>query len=292
MPMTDEIITSKLPTIEGSEKPPRQHKLARERDLVFFDIETSGLIPGTHEILELAAVRLDINSLDEVAAFEARVLPRHIETATPEALVINGYSAELWNKTAFSLTHALKSFVEICNDHVTLVAHNPVFDWAFVRPALAEFDLLAKVDYHVIDTASLAWPIAMSGAIDRVKLQVVCDHLGISNEGEHRALADCRRAAEAYRRMMRMYDWNEVHARTSVPLIDAAKRLRDIWESVKKGRQPRSGSRHETNIHDEEDVLACVGQIVLPALKAMEEARHAHAASRKTMAMRTKGAKS
>lgn len=275
--MTDEIVTAKLPALGSIQKPdgkpdekPR-HKLAGERDLVFFDIETTGLDPAVHEILELAAVRLDIGSLDEVAAFEARVLPRHIETATQEALAINGYSPELWNQTAFSLRHALGSFVEICKDHVTLVAHNPVFDWAFVRPALAEHELLATVDYHVIDTASLAWPIAMSGAIDRVKLQVVCDHLGISNEGEHRALADCRRAAEAYRRMMRMYDWNETNARTVTPLVDAARRLRDVCESVKK-----MGS-----IHDEEDILACVGQIVLPALKAMEEARSAHAVKKR-----------
>jgi len=272
--MTDEIITAKLPTVESvesvggaekSQEKPR-HKLAGERDLVFFDIETSGLDPAKHEMLELAAVRLDIGSLDEVAIFEARIFPEHIETGTPEALAVNGYSPELWGKTAFSITHALTSFVEICHDHVTLVAHNPVFDWAFVRPALAKHGLLASVDYHVIDTASLAWPIAMSGAIDRVKLAVVCDHLGIDNTGEHRALADCRRAAEAYRRMMRMYDWNETNARSATPLVDAARRLREIWESVKK-----LGS-----IHDEGDILACVGQVVLPALKAMEEARSNH----------------
>lgn len=270
--MSDEIVTAKFPAIEKpeQEKPEQEkpRKLARERDLVFFDIETTGLIPGTHEILEIAGVRLDIESLDEVASFEARVFPRRIETASPEALAINGYDAEAWKTTALPLEVALFDFVEICKDQVTLVGHNPVFDWAFVRPALAEFDLLAEVDYHVIDTASLAWPIAMSGAIDRVKLAVLCDHLGIDNEGEHRALTDCRRAADAYRKMMRMYDWNEVQARTAEPLATACRRLREVWQ-----RTTKVGS-----IYDESDVVAAVGQILLPALFSMETKRNDYAA--------------
>lgn len=276
--MTDQIITAKLPTIEACAEVPaasaKPKKLARERDIVFFDIETSGLDPSVAEILEIAAIRLDIDSLDEIAAFESRVFPKHIETASPEALVINGYDPDLWSKTAVSVEEALRQFVDICGGQVTLAGHNPGFDWSFCRPRLVEIGLLAEVDYHIIDTSSLAWPIAMSGAIDRVKLQVVCDHLGIDNAGEHRALTDCRRAAEAYRRMMRMYDWNEVHARTAIPLIDACKRIRDVWESVKK-----LGS-----VHDEDDILAAVGQLVLPALKGMEASRNDHATKQRLRA--------
>ena len=116
-------------------------KTALERDLVFVDLETTGFDPDTHEILEIAAIRTTPDASTVVGSFECLVLPEHIQSASPEALVINGYSEGEWAFDGVSLDLALDKFLNICFGGVTLVAHSATFDWGFLRAALTRKSL-------------------------------------------------------------------------------------------------------------------------------------------------------
>lgn len=173
------------------------------RDLVFVDVETTGLNPHEHEIIELAAVRTSPDALLVRNSIEHLVLPVHIETAHPKALEVNGYDAERWVRDAVLLEMALYRFVNLCYGGVTLVAHNATFDWGFLRESLSrKHSGGTGIDYHIICTASLAWPLVMQGGIESPKLEKLCDHFGISNDGQHRAMRDVQRTIEVYKRLM------------------------------------------------------------------------------------------
>ena len=53
--------------------------------LVFVDVETTGLDETRHEIIEIAVIRGS-------QTYHRKVQPQHIETASPRALEINGFS--------------------------------------------------------------------------------------------------------------------------------------------------------------------------------------------------------
>src|ERR1035441_1042254 len=67
-----------------------------DRSLVIVDLETTGLDPLVHEVIDIGAVRVDQASLDIEATFSAKIAPAHIELANPIALQVNGYTPEGW----------------------------------------------------------------------------------------------------------------------------------------------------------------------------------------------------
>ena len=171
------------------------------RPMLWVDLETTGTNPDVHEIIEIAAVLRGIDR-QEIGRFEAKVQPMRIEVATPRALEVNGYTPERWAgattiEAALDQLHALAAAADV---EPVLAGHNVGFDKAFLARAL-DRDTTGNplpVDYHAIDTASLAWPLCAAGRIDGISLAKVCMFFGISNEGEHGAMRDVERAIAVY----------------------------------------------------------------------------------------------
>ena len=65
-------------------------------DLCFVDVETTGLDPVRHELLELAAVRVDRHTLEPLDHVSVKVRPERLADADPKALEVNGYSDDAW----------------------------------------------------------------------------------------------------------------------------------------------------------------------------------------------------
>lgn len=178
-------------------------KKAIERDLVFIDIETTGLDPTKHEIIELAACR-QANDFSKTPCWvEHKIYPEHIHTAEDKALEVNQYRADVWQERAVPLKRALDDLVFLCGDsQVTFVMHNPCFDWGFLRPALARFNLHVSMDYHLIDTASIHWPLVMTKLLESVSLENCCNYWNVSNRGAHSARRDVERTIAIYQAMV------------------------------------------------------------------------------------------
>lgn len=66
--------------------------------IVVVDLETTGLNPDDHEILQIGALKVDERTLAVIDAFEIKVKPQHIDTAEESALEINRYDPELWER--------------------------------------------------------------------------------------------------------------------------------------------------------------------------------------------------
>ena len=181
--------------------PPLALERPRPRDLAFLDLETTGLDPTRHEILEIGVVRVDPRTLAERETVEVKVRPTRIEDADPKALRINHYSGYAWRK-AVDLAQAL-AWVAPVLEGTTLCGHNVAFDRAFLDAAWRRAGVAApELDHHTLDTASLAWPLLHAGLVDSVSLSAVCEVLSIELGTAHRALTDARRSLEVARRML------------------------------------------------------------------------------------------
>lgn len=169
--------------------------------LAFIDCETTGLDPARHEIVEVGVIRVDGSTLREIDHTDVRVRPERIEDADPEALRINGYSEEAW-ENATSLAEALE-WIAPHLDGAILAGHNAGFDRSFLEAAWRRAGVAPPaIDHHVLDTATLAWPLLVAGAIKSLSLTDVCAHLGIEMKEPHRALADAGRSLEVARRLL------------------------------------------------------------------------------------------
>ena len=68
--------------------------------ITVLDTETTGLNRSEHEIIEIALISYIIAANGDkyvLKTFESKIKPGHIESASPEALKINGYSEEAWS---------------------------------------------------------------------------------------------------------------------------------------------------------------------------------------------------
>ncbi|MCP3167381.1 3'-5' exonuclease [Myxococcus qinghaiensis] len=168
------------------------------RTLAFIDLETTGLDSSRHEVLEVAILRVDARSLKVLAEYEARVQPTRLADADPAALAVCGYSDEEW-RDALPLREVLATVTPLLAG--TLVAaHNTSFDWGFLVEGYRRTELpLPSVDYHRLDTASLAWPLLATGEVESLSLNALAKRFGLHRPSPHRAMADARCALELAR---------------------------------------------------------------------------------------------
>jgi DNA polymerase-3 subunit epsilon len=168
--------------------------------LAFVDLETTGLDPSRHDIVEVAVIRVDARSFEVLAEYHTLVAPERLEDAQPEALAICGFSKAAWTN-ASSLRDALLAVAPLL-EGALVAGHNAGFDWAFLEAGYRRAGLaLPRVDYHRLDTASLAWPLVASGELTSLSLDSLATLFGLDRPRPHRALADARCALEVARRL-------------------------------------------------------------------------------------------
>ena len=154
---------------------------------VVFDIETTGLSKETESITEIGAVKVvDGKIIDRFSTFvnPERPIPAEITKLTG---ITNEMVAD-----APVITEILPKFLEFCQDAV-LVAHNANFDTGFIR-LNAERKCGIEVKNTVLDTLELSR--ALLPELKKHKLDIICEQLGVSLEGHHRAVNDAEAPAE------------------------------------------------------------------------------------------------
>lgn len=179
------------------------------KPLAFVDLETTGLDPEHHEIIEFAVVREDGTYV------EFKVKPEHIETAHPKALEVNGYTPEAW-EGAISQEEAAKHLAAWLEDSI-IAGQNVKFDIGFLE-ALAEKTGVRIPTRYGIDTVTLAYEHLTPLGLSSLSLKNICEFLGIPPEpDDHRALNGARAAREVYFTLLRAsalkrFKWKALHA--------------------------------------------------------------------------------
>jgi len=167
--------------------------------IIFIDIETTGLDPDYHEIIEIACIRID--NIGQETVYHTKVQPLNIETANPKALEINGYRSKDWRgaPAPAEVAAKLESFLEGC----LLVGHNIKFDVAFIYELLNRHAKLIRYDRRLIDTIVLAHEHLSFCGLESLSMDSIRTFMHWSKADSHTALKDCRDVQRLFYRLSR-----------------------------------------------------------------------------------------
>ncbi|HEC63384.1 MAG TPA: hypothetical protein ENI38_03245, partial [Candidatus Acetothermia bacterium] len=152
------------------------------------DLETGGLDPHQHDILEMAVVPFSWEGAGEGEVW----LMRPSRPVDPQALATSGLSLDELSQAPPPGEVFPQLLARL--EGQLVVAHNAPFDQAFLRVATEELGLPAPrirwVD--ILALARLLWPCLSSHSLD-----ALCRELGLPRPG-HRALPDARAAGQLF----------------------------------------------------------------------------------------------
>jgi len=208
--------------------------LLEDATYVVVDLETTGLRPGTSQICEIGAVR--VQGFELVDEFETLVDPRQPLAAAVSKLT--GLSdRQLRGQPSPGV--AVSRFLAFAGDAV-LVAHNARFDLSFLD---RETERLtgSRLANPVVDTVALARRL-LAGRVPRASLAQLAHFVGTSVYPCHRALPDAQATAEVLLVLIGLAQ--ERGARTVADLVKlAATRTRRVYDKrhLVHGAPPRPG---------------------------------------------------
>lgn len=184
----------------------KTHKLA------FVDLETTGLDPARHEIIEIGIVTAEQKTdaqgrrfLEKIGEYNIQLTPVHIETADPKGLEVNKYHERDWS-AAVPQSVGFGQALEIL-DGTVFIAQNVGFDWAFLQRSGTEhgIDFDAHVHYHKLDLASMVFgKLYHEQKLFKYSLREMTEYFGVKNDEAHAALSDARATFEVCKKLLEL----------------------------------------------------------------------------------------
>ena len=166
-----------------------------KKALAFVDVETTGLNPQLHEIIEISIIK--VCPVKGQTNYTSKVKPVHIEYATEEALRINGYNAKDW-RSAPDADMVFSKVSEMLAGCI-LVGHNVRFDEEFISETLHRLGLRCRYERRMIDTVTLA--LEHLHNLESVSMDSIREYFGWQ-EG-HRARIDVLQTYVLYYKLHR-----------------------------------------------------------------------------------------
>lgn len=164
----------------------------KSQTFISFDTETTGMWAPVNRIVEIAAVKFNIQD-GVIDTFESLINPQR--EIPPEVIEIHGISNDMV-KNAPTAETVLNQFIDFCGNVSILIAHNAPFDISFVGGELKRNDLVFG-DNLIMDTVDI-FKRFYPGLYSYSLLNLV-KHFKISQSQEHRALSDANFVYELVR---------------------------------------------------------------------------------------------
>ena len=174
------------------------------------DIETTGLDPLYHDIIEIAILPLDgeFEPRVDIPPLVARIRARRPQNASAKAMEINGLNLNEGDEYHEFLARLLAWLDEYRIEKIDALGQNVDFDRAFISAQILELGRLLGHRY-LRDSQRLACAYndlvrlrTGKPAFENVGLSDLRRALGIEGLREHRALDDARDAAKVYKALL------------------------------------------------------------------------------------------
>lgn len=160
--------------------------------VVAFDLETTGLSADRDEIIEIGAIKIDLET-GEQSRFNRLIKPKR--KLSKEIISITGISDEML-LGGVNIKDALTDFLIFIGD-LPLVAHNAKFDAEFLTSSLGKN--LGVLSFENLFIDSIAQLKQHMKRLDSYKLKDVVESLGIDANPNHRAINDADAVAKVYK---------------------------------------------------------------------------------------------
>lgn len=167
-------------------------RLAVPERFVVFDLETTGLNPLRHEIIEIGAIKVNRDS-DVHEYFQCLVRP--LKRIPKAATLKNGITQDMVTQDGEPLEAALRDFTKFIED-LPLISFNADFDMGFLERSGKRHGFVIRNRVScALKMARSAWP-----GRESYRLCDLAKDGGLPLEDMHRALGDCKRTIFVYTR--------------------------------------------------------------------------------------------
>ena len=160
------------------------------KDFLVLDIETTGLSPKTEDIIEIAAIKVDGQTMEIIDTFEYLI---EIERNVPPFITnLTGITNAMLEESGIPLSMALKLLKEFAGD-LNVYAHYAPFDKGFIRTNLMKhsIDYIETEWFDTIKLFKQKWPNRKT-----YKLESLIIDLDLATKEDHRGLSDAKHTLE------------------------------------------------------------------------------------------------
>ncbi len=173
------------------------------KDLLVVDFESSNKDLEKAEPLQIGAVLLDKDTLEEKSFFKSFIY-NDLINASPETLAINGITSEKL-KDAPSQKQVAEEFLKIFGVNFTFAGWVCEKDRALFRKMMISANINpSDFDFRVYDIWVLAFTYLLkNGYNNKPNSEEMFQTFGLPARGCHDALEDCRYAADVLRKILK-----------------------------------------------------------------------------------------
>ena len=158
----------------------------KEEIFVAIDVETTGLSPFTNELIEISAIKYDRNQ--KIDTYTTLIKPK---VRIPYYITnITGITNDMVEE-APEVEEVMPELIDFVGD-LPIVAHNANFDYKFIQ----NYSNNSFTKNKVIDTVPIGRRLYPE--LPNHKLGTIAKHIGITEDGFHRAEFDCECCAKIY----------------------------------------------------------------------------------------------
>ena len=185
--------------------------------LAHVDVETTGLIPGYHEMIDIGVVYTDLQGQIMDSLF-LRIQPKYPLRMDSGAYRVNNFNPQLWEELgALSVAQAVDSLrefhIQVAGEKtVLMVAYNSYFDAAFLdhlfREAQASWRELYY--YFIMDIPSMAWSLGFRDLTGQefMKLYQIQDEPQVA--ALHTGITGAMKNVRIYQALLKHHQANEL----------------------------------------------------------------------------------
>ena len=160
---------------------------------VVVDIETTGLDPVLHEIIEIGALKIENKEIK--GTYQTLIQPS--TTIPPEIEKLTGISQEMVINQP-SISEALSSFLKFASNSI-LIAHNADFDLSFLKEHFVKW---LKMEFKNSSLCTMKLAQKLLPGLGNYRLDTVASYFNIPTPGRHRALSDAEITYQVWNKLL------------------------------------------------------------------------------------------
>ena len=164
----------------------KQEETKLSNIFVAIDVETTGLSPIANELIEISAIKY--NGQKKIDTFTSLIKPK---AKIPYYITnITGITNEMVQNSP-SIEEIMPNLINFIGENI-IVAHNANFDYKFIQ----NYSNNAFSKNTLIDTVQIGKKLYPN--LPNHKLGTIAKHIGITEDGFHRAEFDCECSSKIY----------------------------------------------------------------------------------------------